>query len=96
MTGSSTEPDTSNYVMVRETLALRRALRAAKANISADDTMDDIIEPGHDAIPIAQCRELLGDEALGTSEADVDAIRRHAHAMAHVLIEIFLSDPPRA
>ena len=58
--------------------------------------MEDNIEPAHDAIPIARCRELLGDEALGTSDADVDAIRQHAHAMAHVLIEIFLSDTPRA
>lgn len=58
--------------------------------------MEDIIEPVQDAIPIARCRELLGDEALGTSDADVDAIRRHAHAMAHVLIEIILSDTPRA
>jgi len=58
--------------------------------------MEDIIEPVQDAIQIARCRELLGDEALGTSDADVDATRRHAHAMAHVLIEIFLSETPRA
>jgi hypothetical protein len=55
--------------------------------------MDDIIEPVQDAISIARCRELLGDEALGTSDDDVDAIRQHAHAMAHVLIEIFLNNP---
>jgi hypothetical protein len=58
--------------------------------------MDDIIEPVQDAIPIARCRELLGDEALGTSDADIDVIRQNAHAMAHVLIEIFLNDRPRA
>ena len=30
LTGPSTEPDTGNYVMVRETLALRRAFPAAR------------------------------------------------------------------
>lgn len=60
--------------------------------------MDDIIElkPVPDAIPIARCRELLGDEALDLSDEDVEAIRRHAHAMAHLLIEIFAAGSPRA
>ena len=57
--------------------------------------MEDNIEPVRDAIAIARCRELLGDEALRMSDADVDAIRRHAHTMAHVLIEILLDDPTR-
>lgn len=43
-----------------------------------------------DAISIARCRELLGDEADGLSDQDVDRIRRHAEAMARVLVEIFL------
>lgn len=42
-------------------------------------------------IPIARCRELLGDEAVGLSDEDVDQIRQHADAMAHVLIDIFLA-----
>lgn len=72
-------------------------LSRRQTNVSADDIMDDIIErePVPDAIPIARCRELLGDEALALSDKEVDAIRRHAHAMAHVLIEIFLKDAPR-
>ena len=41
-----------------------------------------------EAIPIARCRELLGDEAEELSDDEVDAIRRHAQAMAHILIEI--------
>lgn len=54
--------------------------------------MDDIIErePVPDAIPIARCRELLGDEARELSDEDIDAIRRHAQAMAHTLIDVFL------
>lgn len=39
---------------------------------------------------LARCRELLGDEGVGLSEDEVDGIRRHADAMAHVLIEVFL------
>jgi hypothetical protein len=43
-----------------------------------------------DQASIARCRELLGDEAVGLSDEEVDRIRRHADAMAHLLIELFL------
>jgi hypothetical protein len=43
-----------------------------------------------DCISITRCRELLGDEAEGLSDQEVDLIRRHADAMAHVLVELFL------
>jgi hypothetical protein len=54
--------------------------------------MDDLVErdESRDLLPIERCRELLGDEALGLTEDDLDAIRRHAHAMAHTLIDVFL------
>lgn len=45
---------------------------------------------GSDAISIARCRELLGDDAEGLSDDEVDLIRQHAAAMAHVIVEIFL------
>ncbi len=52
--------------------------------------MADLSEHEHvpEAIPIARCRELLGDEAEDLSDDEVDEIRRHAQAMAHLLIEI--------
>ena len=57
--------------------------------------MDDHFEP--DLIPeliaITRCRELLDDEAQELSDEDVDAIRHHAHAMAHLLVEIFQQQP---
>jgi len=45
-----------------------------------------------DPISIDRCRELLGDEAAGLSDEQVDRIRQHAETMAHVLIEVFLQD----
>ena len=53
--------------------------------------MDDHFERDliPELIPIARCRELLGDEARELSDEDIDAIRRHAHAMAHLLVEVF-------
>jgi hypothetical protein len=39
-----------------------------------------------------RCRDLLGDEALGLSDDDIDQMRRHAETMAQVLIEMFLQD----
>ena len=53
--------------------------------------MDDHFEPDliPELIPITRCRELLGEEARELSDVDIDAIRHHAHAMAHLLVEIF-------
>ena len=45
-----------------------------------------------DCISIARCRELLGDEAEGLSDQEVDLMRRHADAMAHVLVDIFFDN----
>ena len=50
------------------------------------NTRDDIA----DGNTIARCRELLGDEAECLSDAEVDHIRRHADAVAHVIVEMFL------
>ena len=43
-----------------------------------------------DPISIARCRELLGTEATGLSDVEVDQIRRQADVMAHAVVEIFL------
>jgi hypothetical protein len=52
-----------------------------------DDKPIDISE----ANTIARCRELLGDEAAGMSDQEIDQIRRHANAMAHVIVEMLLN-----
>jgi hypothetical protein len=55
--------------------------------------MEEITLPdAADQISIARCRELLGDEAVDLSDEEVDRIRQHADAMAHMLIELFLKD----
>ena len=41
-------------------------------------------------IPLDVCRRLLADEAEGLSNEEVETIRRHADALAHVLIELAL------
>jgi hypothetical protein len=43
-----------------------------------------------DLISLARCRELLGAEAEDLSDDQVDLIRRHADAVAHVVVEAFL------
>ena len=55
------------------------------------------VDVASDSISITRCRELLGHEAAGLSDQEVDLMRRHADAMAHVLVEIFLdiSSTPR-
>jgi hypothetical protein len=43
-------------------------------------------------VSLARCRELLGDEAAHISDDELDRLRRHAAAMAHVLLLTFLED----
>jgi hypothetical protein len=50
------------------------------------NTRDDIADDS----TIARCRELLGDEADGLSDEEIDRARRHADAVAHVIVETFL------
>lgn len=38
----------------------------------------------------AECRTLLGDEATGHTDQEIEAISEHAEAMAYVLITICL------
>jgi hypothetical protein len=52
--------------------------------------MDHDHDVRSEPISIARCRELLGDEADGLLDRDIDRIRRHADAMAHVVVEMFL------
>lgn len=40
-------------------------------------------------VDLARYRELIGDEARDLSDEDIEAIRRHAQAMAHALIDAF-------
>ncbi len=41
---------------------------------------------------IGRCRQLLGDEAIGLSDEEVDLIRQHADAMAHVIVAMFIEN----
>jgi hypothetical protein len=42
------------------------------------------------SIPIARCRELLGDEAEALTDQEVSLIRRHAETMAWMVVEMYL------
>ena len=47
-----------------------------------------ISEAKEGQIPLDLCRQLLAGEAHGLSDEEVELIRRHADAFAHVLLEI--------
>jgi len=42
-----------------------------------------------DANTIARCRQLLGDDAGDLSDEEIDHIRRHADALAHVIVAMY-------
>lgn len=52
----------------------------------------DRVKPESESISIAQCRELLGEEAETMSDEEVRVVARHAESMAHVVIELALQD----
>ena len=52
----------------------------------------DRAEKEPESIFVAQCRELLGDEADTMSDEKVLAVARHAESLAHVVIELALKD----
>ena len=54
-------------------------------NAGFDDSSADLIS-------LARCRELLGAEADDLSDDQVDLIRRHADAVAHVVVDAFLEN----
>jgi hypothetical protein len=56
--------------------------------------MDEIFSAGepNDEIWIERCRELLGDEAIGLCDDEVDRIRQCADTVAQVVIEMFLEE----
>lgn len=51
---------------------------------------EHVEQTASDAMSVARCRELLGEEAGGLSDHDIDRIRQHADAMARVVVETFL------
>ncbi len=54
--------------------------------------MDDMVEPhdSRDLLPIPRCLQLLGDEAIDLTDTEIEEMRRHAHVLAHALVEVFL------
>ena len=41
-------------------------------------------------IPLARCRELLGEEAEALTDEEVALIRRHAETMAYIVFEMYV------
>jgi hypothetical protein len=46
-------------------------------------------EPRPEPIPIARCRELLGEDAESMTDQDIEDIRRHAETMACIVVEMY-------
>jgi hypothetical protein len=46
-------------------------------------------DPKPEPISIARCRELLGEDAESMTDQDIDDIRRHAEAMACIVVEMY-------
>ena len=78
---------------IRQGASLRSARSAAAALTDPPGgPRSGICVMAGEAVSIARCRVLLGDEARGLSDHEVDTVRRHANTLAHVLIEILLTN----
>lgn len=51
----------------------------------------NLADEARDPLSIERCRGLLADEADDLSDDDLDRVRRHADALAHVIVDIFLA-----
>jgi len=70
---------------------LRCALRMEQVTVAVARQRE--ISPSMDgAVSLARCRELLGDEAAVVSAEELECVRDHAAAMAHVLVLEFLEN----
>jgi hypothetical protein len=67
----------------------KRALRVKSQDVDCSP-----VETGDlSTLPISEidrCRTLLGDDATDLTDVQIEAIRRHAIAMAHILIDLYL------
>ena len=52
----------------------------------------DRAEQKPEAMSIARCRELLGEDANAMSDEEVLAVASHAESLAHVVIELAMQD----
>jgi hypothetical protein len=90
-------PDAANVAVsgTTERIPMARRLRCAvrmQQLSGAEVRVDwDPLSP-NGVVPLARCRELLGNEAAGLSDEELDRVRQHAAAMAHVLVLAFLED----
>jgi len=41
-------------------------------------------------ISLERCREILGDDACGLSDAELEVVRQQAHGLARLLLSIYL------
>lgn len=57
--------------------------------------MDHEHDVNSDPMSIERCREILGREADGLSDLEVEDMRRHADAIAHVVVQIFFEQHTR-
>lgn len=88
LTGASNEPKAGNYVMVRDRSAPSHRAGHQHERTRLDDQRENELVP--ERVAIARYRDLLGDEAIDLSDEDIEAVRQHARAMVHPLIEVFL------
>jgi hypothetical protein len=73
-----------------DTSAPQTTLSSLLVRIWCGAVMDHKDDIAFDPISIARCREILGDEAEGLTEMEVDQICRHAESMAHVIVDLYL------
>ena len=52
----------------------------------------DRVEEESEAISVARCRDLLGDDANTLTDDEVLAVARHAEALANIMIDLALQE----
>jgi hypothetical protein len=90
MPASGPHPRSSLGVSNPSVRARHPPTRIVATRVQGDAAMDvlDRVKPESESISIAQCREMLGEDAETMSDEEVLAIAHHAESLARVVIEL--------
>jgi hypothetical protein len=71
---------------------MRYSVPRARSPVAEREPTENSGESSPPVDAIERCRALLGDDAVGLSDEQIEAMCHHATTMAHILIEMYLVD----
>jgi hypothetical protein len=71
---------------------MRYSVRRARSPVAGRALTKSSHDSSLPSDAVERCRNLLGDDAIGLSDEQIEAMRHHAITMAHIIIEMYFVD----